>query len=482
MDKKFNINTELARNIADKKMLKNHEDISQQNSIEAYDHSITDSPSSATSDMTAPYSESPHMMSLIKTMTQAYDNSQIKTVNIKVTPHIMEKIRVFEKSSEDDTNFQPYIERQRSKSVDEETKTKKLSRTSSYEHLTLPILGKSKSIQNQILLNDDTIIEDVLDYIIHKRLKLDHIDVNKWAAKLKDNLILNYATLCRQLPETIDKLNLPLALENELKSLIISKNSNFFQIKTMDDITLPIKIKMKKSFNYLKDNQKARNIFYDEFYKILIKNNDIYEKLYRNTSIVTKSESLFEMLNLIVRFIENDDISDDLNKIAVKHMIYGINNKSLNVYAYAISESFTRSMDIEYIDESIKEAWYVVSKIFGEKIVKQYEIISHGKNYYIYYRKHKKWHKCFCKITHDKVCLSTYPKNEMYFDFNIADIVKIDTLDQSDNRITKQTIFCISVEYGNINETHYMCVDTKEIMTSIYNDITIRMEAYERIK
>lgn len=502
MQKKFNINTELARQLADKNMIKhldpNNAIISPNNTTPSTgssdrtpdsgntsNYSLYDSPGSATSDTTIPFNDNTYdAISPVKILSHR-DEIPIRMINIKVSPGIIEKRKIFENSrAKDDLSFvKPPLTRKRSKSVTDDLIPRVLKKTVSHEHLTMPILGKTKSIQNPILLKDETQIEDVVNFIFHKRLKLDNIDTKEWCVILRNNLILNYKTLCRQSPETIDRLKLPLALETELKSLIMSKNGEFYQIKTMSDITVQIKIKIKKSFNFLKENQKARNIFYDEFYKLLFNINKPFEKLFKGTGMVARSEALFENLNLIIKFIEGDDIREDINKIATKYIIYGIDNKCLSTYAYALSETFIKSMDIDYVDERIKEAWFVVAKLFGEQIIKQYDIIRHGKNYYIYYRKHKKWHKCFCRITHDKLYLSTYPRNEIYFDFNLSDITNIDVLDPSDHRITKQTIFCISIEYDNeINETHFICVDTKEIMTSIYNDLKIRVEAYDHIK
>lgn len=501
MQKKFNINTELARQMADKNMMKHIEPnigiISPNNrtSVGSIDrtpdsgntsnYSLYDSPRSATSDTTISFNDMIHDVNSPIEILSERDEIPIRMINIKVAPGIIEKRKIFENSrAKDDTGFvKPSLTRKRSNSLSDEINPKPFKRTGSHEHLTLPILGKTKSIQNPMLLKDETSIEDVVNFIFRKRLKLDNIDTKEWCGILRNNLILNYATLCRQSPETIDKLKLPLALETELKSVIMSKNGEFYQIKTMNDITIQIKIKMKKSFNFLKENQKARNIFYDEFFKLLFNVNKQFEKLFRGASMIARSEALFEILNLIIRFIEGEDIREDINKIATKYMIYSIDNKCLNAYAFALAETFIRSMDIDYVDEQIKEAWFVVAKLFGEQITKQYDVIRNGKNYYIYYRKHKKWHKCFCRITHDKLYLSTYPRNEIYFDFNLSDITNIDVIDPSNNRITKQTIFCISIDYNNeINETHYICVDTKEIMTSIYNDLKIRVEAYDHIK
>ena len=113
MQKKFNINTELARQIADKNMIKivdhNSAYISPNNMTPSpgssnktpdtgntSNYSLYDSPGSATSDTTIPFNDNTYdAISSVKVLSQI-DEIPFRMINIKVSPGIIEKRKIGE--------------------------------------------------------------------------------------------------------------------------------------------------------------------------------------------------------------------------------------------------------------------------------------------------------------------------------------------------------------------------------------------------
>lgn len=191
MLKKFNINTELARQISDTNSL-----------------STSTSPKSTLSQITSPFAQSVSTTeknintnsSLLSETTKSilservYDNVRSKSVTIDDVRHII---------SNNNGNIKPQMLRQRSKSLTFDHITCKRVKRVSYDELPIPL---RKSIKTKLQINDKTKIDDVLKYIFTNKLNYDYVDITEWSNIFKHNLILDYGILCKQSPDYIDKL------------------------------------------------------------------------------------------------------------------------------------------------------------------------------------------------------------------------------------------------------------------------------------
>ena len=112
----------------------------------------------------------------------------------------------------------------------------RLCKTKTYEALP-PFPVNLKDHLNKKDLNEDTSIKDIINHIMDTALKITNINTDKYIKIFEENLIFNLQSLYRIDPVSIDKLKLPLALETEIKNLIIDKNKMSKTVSSYNDIT-----------------------------------------------------------------------------------------------------------------------------------------------------------------------------------------------------------------------------------------------------
>lgn len=66
----------------------------------------------------------------------------------------------------------------------------------------------------------DLSIEIVITEIVHKHFGLSDVDCSQWIQQLRSNLVVNFGLLCRLDAKRLEKLQLPLMLEDELSRII----------------------------------------------------------------------------------------------------------------------------------------------------------------------------------------------------------------------------------------------------------------------
>jgi hypothetical protein len=73
---------------------------------------------------------------------------------------------------------------------------------------------------DEIELTETTPIEDVIHSIVHGQFKLTDVDCSPWIEKLRQNLVVDFGLLSRLHPKRLERLELPLLLEDELSRRI----------------------------------------------------------------------------------------------------------------------------------------------------------------------------------------------------------------------------------------------------------------------
>lgn len=69
---------------------------------------------------------------------------------------------------------------------------------------------------DEIELHETTPIEEVIHSIVHIQFRLHDVDCTPWIEKLRQNLVVDFGLLCRLHPKRLERLELPLLLEDEL--------------------------------------------------------------------------------------------------------------------------------------------------------------------------------------------------------------------------------------------------------------------------
>lgn len=380
-------------------------------------------------------------------------------------------------------------------SLSEFSKSLKRSRSLS-EPVTNP-LSKAGSRKSTLLIEpsfyNDTSIEDVLYFIFQYKLKLN-VDIINYVEIFQKNLIITYEILCKQTPSNIEKLDLPLALETEIKTLIGSKNMK--KIKNVKDINPEVKQKLKESWIEIRNDNEKLNSFVTLFYKNLIKNislsphlgakNEI-ETIIKNIGIKNQVNKIITAISYLLNFIDNDINQEEINRLALIHLLIlpipALHEILYDDFARAVADTVCQVLDpdsdsIYYASSinNIKDGWYIITKVFGNMIYQEYDYLKKGKMFQIYLRKSKssKWSKHYCNISHDKIIMSTFPKFDKQKTIALEDILSLEKIDNDDHRMIKQTDWCFKLVCKDID--YNICTDIKDSMEEMYSMLKIRMD------
>lgn len=354
---------------------------------------------------------------------------------------------------------------------------------------TLPNINQKSS--NTLMFKDfntTTKINDIIMYIITKKLKIKDIDIGQYIKIFEDNLILNLEILCNQSPDIIDKLSLPLALETEIKYLIIKNKDKISNIQNKNnygvlykDISQEIKNKIISILQLVLKNNYYKNVLFDDFYSKLGKVDNKINKLIINRNMETKSNKLINTIKLIIKFLEKEySIMDHLDNLTVIHLVLGVSGEDYNIFSQLLVKSIIDVIDTQ-MNNIIKDSLLTIVQELGNIMVKHYDTIKRGKKFYVYFRKHRKWHKCFCTITHQNIIINKYPDYDLYNNIIITNINRIELINEKDTRIIKQTNYCIWIILNNNND-YYICTDNQEYIKDIYDSIQVRIQAHNILK
>lgn len=321
-------------------------------------------------------------------------------------------------------------------------------------------------------MTDSTCIKDVVIYIFKVILKIPLIKIDKWVTTLEHNLIINLGILKRQNPDTIQRLHLPLALETELKKIITEKQTDKV-IANYSDINEDVKNRIKKSWKHVTKEKERLNSLYDIFYKKWLQLDKKAAKELEDTNIEVRSRKLLTIISLCLKYIDNkEEIEFICERLAIVHLIKNIATQNFSLIAKAISETLFEVIDLAIMDNSLKNTWCFIINDIGQIIMSKYDTIRNGRTCLIYTRKHKKWYKSYCKITHDKITCVKFNKNELLYDVNIKDIIGIENIEEDDHRIIKITPFCISLKVND--DEIFFCVEEKQAINILYDEIDVR--------
>ena len=324
-------------------------------------------------------------------------------------------------------------------------------------------------------LVESSSIEDIVKYIIYAKLKIKELDVDGYIKIFRVNLIPNLAVLCTLSPNDINKLKLPLALETEIKNLIIERNKSS-KVSGYSDITDETKGEICRFLNTVIRNNYYRNILFEKFYENWLKSDVTANELVSRRSLDTKSKKLFGTIQLLIGFMhKGNEMIEEIENMIVVHLILKVEDHG--IYSETLANTIYQVLDGQ-MDLKTKEALCLIIKEVGSVITSHYEVIKRGKKYHIYYRKNKKWCKCFCNITHEAIIISSYPDKEMLNRIEIKEINEIEKVDDGDTRLTKQTNYCLRFIMKE-DEDKYICTDNLEYINYILNDLKVRMRAYD---
>lgn len=455
---KISIDNNLAKKISEQISNNKNKNLNSNMSGSSYNSDTSDEINKSGSYTPPTIVRSTSLLSNIKTSPfSSYDGTESSFRDLVVRSH------------SDDANIKLKIKNLSSTSESNESDelNKKLQRSKRYETLRLP--ENIRKIKNE----DQNSIDNIIKNIFEQKLNLN-IDYTKWITIFKDNLIFNKNILCKQTTDNINKLNLPLALETEIKNII---QENCFIIKSIEDINNDIIKEMEQNWKTIFGNDILINSFFESLYASLTEENLSVNKLIKKSNLVNKTTKLIKTIKIVLEYLNNDKgFNDQINKIATSHLIYNIIPSDYTIYARILANSLSTILNL---NNKLKDAWYVSIKKVGEIITQQYNIIKTGKNYKIYYMRKNKWHKCICKITINSISLKYYPKNENYIEIESKDIMNIEKLEEFDNRVTKQTPYCLQICYREA--VHYICTDNKEYLDNIFDYLKLIIDSYEKI-
>lgn len=355
-----------------------------------------------------------------------------------------------------------------------DTKSKTLGKTKSYAALPAYQVNAKDHVSND-KIDANSSIKLVIEYIMETKLKIQPISIENYVKIFKDNLILNLGILYLQNPDSINKLMLPLALENEIKNLITEKK-NSLAISSYTEVTVEMKSNLCLLLNNLIKNNYYRNTLFEKFYDEWLNEDEYGKKLVANKHMFAKSKKLFGTISLIIDFLHmGNEIIEKIENMITTHLILKIDDSS--IYSKTLVQTVCQVLDGR-MDDIMEKVFLLSMNELDNIIKKHYEIIKRGKKYYVYYRKNKKWNKCYCNITHEELIINNYPTNEQYSRMNLFDMAKVELVEDGDIRITKQTEYCIKLLLKDGSES-YICTDSKEYCHYIYSDLQVRLRAID---
>lgn len=345
-------------------------------------------------------------------------------------------------------------------------------------------------------LNNKISIEEVVNYIVHHKLDLKHIDTKKWINTLKDNLIVNIDIL-KELSDTdVNKLNLPIILEIELKRVIASESS-FPEIKNYPGNVFIITDEIKRDIiNYcdgilntqrpvsvcLSDtSDKPQHILYDKFADVYPSkdrySSDILDKL----SIASKAKKLFNILHLIKVYISDPVKAVSIfKKIAISHTIYDLHKRNFDMFSQTFVDSLPNlSADNRQILSML------LAKISAE-IIGYSEVVKSGNDeIYLVYKTKKnlntRWKQYYCKIKLNIIVFctdSTFEK--IKYEYSIKSIDEIEIL-KDDELPTGSMQYCVSFSTTS-DEVIYINTINSNDMNSVVDALRIRKKAHEMME
>lgn len=437
----------------------------------------TGSDLSPASDKTSPYSL-PDLSSADQPVTWlSSSHPEFRRKMIRVSPKksrviqigddgIDETIIISRKNESKKMNEGDKLRRPRSQSD-----IKTLGKTQSFE--TLPSLQRINLKEHIDKMSADLSIKEVVKHIIESKLKLKNVNIDGFVKIFENNLIMNLGILCSLDPDAIDKLNLPLALESEIKNLIKKKKKP--KIFSYAEVTLEMRNDLHKILTMIVKNSYYRHILFSKFYDQWYSQDMKAQEIVNTGNIDLKSRKLFGTINILADFLINGRAIVEKNeKLIVTHLILKIN--SFDIYFETLVNVIQEILDGQ-MDDVMKDALLLASCELGNTIKKHYDFIKRGKKYCIYYNKNKKWHKCYCSITHEEVMIKRYPANIEHHQIKIVNIDKIEMVDEGDERITKQTDHCIRLVLKN-GEISYICTDNELYIQTIFEDLQTRINAF----
>ena len=352
-------------------------------------------------------------------------------------------------------------------------------------------------LEKDFIIKNDTPIDKIIIYLVHNNLKQTDIDCQKWIDIMNENLIKNYEILTRQEISIINQLDLPAGLRNEFIKMINSElnsnktNNNYHHVTINSDI----KQKMKKSWEFILNDETNRNKFYYEYNKLYCEAANMSTSDMDNlTTLQRKSKKIGAIVGIILKYTGNASaIENEINNLALYKIIEDSENKKTEIHykilAGIIRDSVNNTLK-EKIDAETCEGWQRVSKIVFELIQFKAQRIKKEQNLfdsYFYYRHKKEWKKCTFMINVHKNTLLEISKKRGDTSAtplsNIVNkrIISINKADEFQTNFKRQNEFCFQFVMEDDREI-YVCAKNKSDYYQIYNILSNILKIYEEFK
>jgi len=408
-----------------------------------------------------------------------------------------------------------------------------------FPHKLMSAKQTSGAVHEKIIVKSETPIEELMSLIL-KELHIN-VPVVDYAKKLRDNLILNVGHLKRITPSRLQRLKLPILLEEELEKFISHSRTEFTRplvqleeekpTKNIDsshvgkthatlstvtaahepDSTHPSSSRsgsskldeiwslsekqkklIKESWNSVitKDEQDpdpskhGRSLLFEKFYENLFHVSPSSKVLFEEKGVATQARALMHMLAMLVKSIDNPPIKA-LKTLGAHHLIYGVEVHHYQSFGVALVDTLEAILGKNIITDETREAWLtLMGKIASLMIegAREAQKVTH-KGWVSLYKPPKgmrnaRWKKYFATLDH--VNFSLYHNNDTTLKpHRVLAISSINEVDIEDgNLIDISTPNCFVLRTDDTD--FYFCVDTAEQLQDWVKELKWRIQAMQR--
>jgi hemoglobin-like flavoprotein len=380
----------------------------------------------------------------------------------------------------------------------------------------------------QVCLGLETPIEELIS-LIFKSLKIN-VSIEEYAKVFRNNLIQNVGHLKRLSPSRLQRLNLPILLEEELEKIINHARNEFTQPSVQiglgqhnRDPTLTLSCpftgsrentrqkiqsspRTKEELWSLSEKQKklikeswqsilskdeknpdpskrGRSLLFEKFYENLFRVSPTSKKMFEDKGMAVQARALMQMLGMLVKGIDNPPLQV-LKKLGAHHLIYGVEVHHYQSFAVALVDTLESILGQEIMTKETRDAWLAlmgkISSLMLEGAKDVQEVSFKG--WLTMYQtpkgiRNSRWKKFWATMDILNLMLyvdpnATKPKQV----FTLSNVLEVDSEDGSLLPIPTEYCFVLKTEDLDL----YFCVETREELQKWMDAIKWRIRAVQR--
>jgi len=306
--------------------------------------------------------------------------------------------------------------------------------------------------------------------------------------------IENYALLCRLSLQRLERLELPLLLEEELARIITSANqlepesgkaiTQHNARSSLIGITQKERNLISESWHQLcalgdpDAPSSGLNRLFKQFYATFVKIDRTARDLFEGTSMEQQSASLMKIMRVFISSLEDPtQIVGHLRKLGIRHMIYGVTTRDFQSFAIALVQTLTEILP-DLMTPQLKEAWFTLITSLGSIMTDVYPEVTRGYKKPLWRRTSGTWKCYYCILTHDTISLFKDSQTSKLRDSIFIQFVS-DINSAEDASISKQTPYCFVLSIGQVPV--YFCTDTAENLEWWLEELKERIAAHLRV-